>query len=125
MAKSHKPDLQGCKVLVMEDEYLLAEEARMALADCGADIVGPVPDVSRGLELAQNEDLRCAVLDINLRGEQVFPVASELAKRGIPYLYVSGYEPSSAPDGLQPAAHVRKPVDYDELARLVGNVCGR
>jgi hypothetical protein len=67
--KSDRSDLTGFGVLLIEDDYFIADDLRIALQDCGAEIVGPVPSVDRALLLAENEQLACAVLNINLRGE--------------------------------------------------------
>jgi DNA-binding response OmpR family regulator len=116
--------LRGRRILIVEDDYLLAEEARTTLMACGADIIGPAPDLPRGLSLAQTQDLHCAVLDINLRGEQVFPIAGKLIERGVPFIYATGYEPFIVPAGLESAGYIQKPYDNQKLQDLVVLLCG-
>ena len=83
--------LEGCRVLVVEDELAIAMLLESALEDEGCVIVGPYGGVRDALAAARNETLDLAVLDINLAGEMVFPVAEVLAERGVPFLILSGY----------------------------------
>jgi CheY-like chemotaxis protein len=86
-------------VLVVEDEMLLAMLLEDSLADFGCDVVGPVGRVADGVRLANSERLDGAILDVNVGGTDVFPVARELAKRGIPFVFVSGYDSNHLPRG--------------------------
>src|SRR3712207_3130691 len=72
-----KPDLTGCRVLLVEDEYYIADDLCQALEGCGASVVGPVPSLDKALVLAEAESLTCAVLDIDLRGESGLGVAED------------------------------------------------
>src|SRR3546814_15306412 len=76
-------DLNGLKVLVVEDNLLLAEVIRDLLEAYGCEVVGPVPDVTQGVAIAREAALDGAVLDINLGGEPCFPIATALAERAI------------------------------------------
>src|SRR4051812_8554423 len=78
--------LQGCRVLVVEDDYFLAEELCAGFRESGAEVIGPVGELEAALALIDRQPrLQGAVLDINLRGEMVFPVADQLTQRGIPF----------------------------------------
>ena len=84
--------LQGRHVLVVEDEYLLAEDLRMTLERYGAEVLGPVPSVGEAMaSIADHPELDGAVLDMNLRGNMVFPVADMLVARGITFFFTTGY----------------------------------
>ena len=78
--------LEGLKVLVVEDNLLLAEVTKILLEDSGCEVVGPAGWLQRGLELAEHERLNGAILDINLHGEMSFPIAEALSARGVPFV---------------------------------------
>jgi CheY-like chemotaxis protein len=100
---------QGRRVLVVEDEALVAMMLEDGLLDAGAEIVGPARSVSEALAMiertASDGGLSVAVLDINLEGAAVFPVADCLAARGVPFVFCTGYG-----DGCDRGTHVAAPV---------------
>jgi CheY-like chemotaxis protein len=79
------------RVLVVEDEMLVAMLIEDQLSDLGYDIVGPAMRLETALELAETAEFDIAILDINLAGRQSFSVADLLASRGLPFLFASGY----------------------------------
>ena len=87
--------LEGLKVLVVEDNLLLAEVTKILLEDSGCQVVGPAGWLERGLELARAEPLDGAILDINLHGDMSFAIAEVLCARGVPFIFVTGYEDRS------------------------------
>jgi CheY-like chemotaxis protein len=90
--------LRGWRVLVVEDEYLIADAMERGLRGAGAIVLGPVPTVEKALELLEGErEVDGAVLDINLAGRKVFPVADALAARGIRFLFATGYDAADVP----------------------------
>ncbi len=91
------PDLAGKRVLVVEDELLVAMLVEDMLADAGCVVVGPFPTVAEAVAAARTETVDVALLDVNVAGEQVFPVAHELEKRGVPFLFVTGYGQAALP----------------------------
>lgn len=104
--------LVGRRVLVVEDEYFLANDIARALAAAGADIVGPVPKLNEALSvLAASDDIDGAVLDINLRGEAVYPLANALRARNIPFCFATGYDGASLPLEYRDVPHWTKPLD--------------
>ena len=121
-AKTEKPDLAGHRVLLVEDEYYIADDLCRALEGCGAHVVGPVPSLAKALPLAENENLTCAVLDINLRGESGFKVAEALHRRNIPFIYSTGYHASAVPDHLKGAVHLEKPFRIEELLHSIARI---
>jgi len=124
-AKPDKPDLTGSRVLLVEDEYYLADDLCRALEGCGAEVVGPVPSLEKALPLAENESLTCAVLDINLRGENGLRIAETLQRRNVPFIYSTGYSRASIPETLKGAAHLEKPFRAQELLRAISQVSRR
>lgn len=115
MAASTLPSFRGRRVLVVEDEYLLAEDLRERLESQGAEVMGPVASVADALELLRDGPApEAAILDINLQGEMVYPVADELRARGIPFLFATGYDPWAIPEAYQDVLRAEKPVDLKQ-----------
>lgn len=80
-------------VLLVEDEYLLADQIARAFRRAGAEVVGPASTLAQGLALVGSlRRLDVAVLDVNLGGEAVYPLADELARREVPFLFATGYD---------------------------------
>ena len=104
--------LSGRRLLVVEDEYLVATALADDLSDAGAEVLGPAPSVAQALELIDGPAaLDIGVLDINLAGEPVYPVADALAARGIPFVLVTGYDGHAIPDRYRDAPRLEKPVE--------------
>lgn len=112
MMASATPSLEGLRILVVEDNFLVAEVVRDMLEASGCVIVGPVGRLDEGVRLASLETLDGAVLDVNLNGDRCYPIARALRDRGVPYLFLTGYNDDSAmvPQDLRPARHLSKPV---------------
>lgn len=91
-------ELAGKRILVVEDEPLLAMTIEDVLADAGAEIVGPVATVARAAELAADATLDAALLDINLGGERSDPVIEILRRRGVPFVLATGYDVAKSLD---------------------------
>lgn len=112
--------LRGRQVLVVEDEYILAEDMRQALEEAGATVLGPAPSVADAIALIEAEAaIDGAVLDVSLDGEMVFPVADMLTEREIPFVLTTGYGASSVPARYANVTRCEKPVEADELARVL------
>ena len=121
-APASKP-LLGCRVLVVEDEMLLAMELESLLELQGCAIIGPVSTVGRALSLVDNERVDVALLDLNLNGQPAAPVAAALTAQGVPFVLVTGYgESQSSEPELQGAPRVDKPVNHQELVRALEHV---
>lgn len=109
--------LEDCRILVVEDEYLLAEELRVELTEAGAEVVGPVPTVERALRLLEDErDVHGAILDVNLGGEPVFSLADTLIGRGVPVVFATGYDISALPSRFADVPCCGKPIDRSRIA---------
>jgi CheY-like chemotaxis protein len=112
--------LEGLKVLVVEDNLLLAEVTKILLEESGCQVVGPAGWLQRGLEMARAEPLDGAVLDINLHGEMSFPIAEALSARGVPFVFVTGYEDRSiVPLAYRSAPRLDKPVADERLIEVM------
>lgn len=105
---------------------MLAESMRFALEDLGCDVVGPVPTSERALQLIAREAVDAAVLDIDLMGKSSAPIAEELARRGLPFVFLTGYESAALlPEAFHSWTRLAKPVDPAELARVLGDELAR
>lgn len=112
--------LAGLSVLVAEDEFFVAEDLVYALEERGAHVIGPAATVARALDLVESTpDLAAAVLDINLKGEMIFPVADALLARGAPFVFATGYDDSILPERFARVVRCEKPVDPDDVARAL------
>lgn len=109
--------LAGCRVLVVEDEYLIAMDMEHSLRKAGADVAGPVPDADQALAL-----IDAAVLDVNLRGEAVYVVADRLNERGVPYLFATGESEIADRSDYRSRPKLEKPILDVELVREVGKL---
>jgi DNA-binding response OmpR family regulator len=108
--------LTGQRVLVVEDEYFIADDIARALRMLGAEVIGPLPTREAALDaFASEERIDVAVLDINLRGEAIYPVADALRKRGVPFVFATGYDPASIPEPYRSVARWDKPFDPSAL----------
>lgn len=112
--------LAGRSVLVVEDEYVIALEMQRALADEGAEILGPVASVQGALELIDRcSRVDVAILDINLHGEPAYPVAKELRRKGVPFVFTTGYGAASVPKEFSTVRLIEKPIDPQQIARTL------
>lgn len=108
--------LAGCRVLLVEDEYYIADDIARALRSVGAEVVGPFPTCDEALKaIAFDTRLDGAVLDINLRGEMAFPVVDALRARRIPVVFSTGYHETSVPPDYQDVPRWEKPFDPNRL----------
>jgi CheY-like chemotaxis protein len=110
--------IAGRRVLVVEDEYLLAKRMADQLATLGVETVGPASSLERALDLVEHGGrLDGAVLDITVRGGTVFPVAEALRACGVPFVFATGYDERAIPDRYSDIASCQKPVDPAEVVR--------
>ena len=115
------PDrLAGKRVMVAEDQLLIARQAAEILASAGCLVIGPAATLRHARELLQSEPLDAALLDVNLNGELVWPLAEELHERGVPVVFMTGYADAvRRPEALRAAPRLTKPIaDADLLAAL-------
>jgi DNA-binding response OmpR family regulator len=115
--------LAGLQVLVVEDDYFIADEICSTLREHGANVLGPSPDVEHGLHLVRSHHIDCAVLDINLHGNLAFSLATELKRRGTPAIFATGYGSSVLPGEFSGSVRLEKPVNLSALLQAVQTVC--
>ncbi len=117
--------LSGRRVLVVEDESLVAMLLETILEDMGCTTVGPAATVDEGLAMvAGEESLDAALLDVNVAGREVFPIAEALTARGVPFIFSTGYGEGGLPDAWRGHTTVQKPFTEaairNALMRAVG-----
>jgi DNA-binding response OmpR family regulator len=112
-------ELAGMRVLVVEDEMLVALLVEDYLKEHGCVVVGPASTIAEALRIASSQPLHAAVMDVNVAGEKAYPVAEMLDRLGIPFLFVSGYGQSAVPDD-RPAWRVcAKPFKGEDMVRML------
>ena len=115
----------GLRILVVEDNLLIAETLCDVLADCGCEVVGPAPDLPRGMALVDHDQPDGALLDINLAGTLSFPLASILEERGVPFVFLTGYDEGVLfPPEFRKVRRLSKPFDAKAVAEVL-EVWGR
>lgn len=98
------------RVLVVEDQYFLANDMQRALQAAAATVVGPVPTLAQAARIVRTEQLDAAVLDVNLRGQPVFPIMDMLMARGVPFALMTGYGRWAIPAAYRDLPRMEKPV---------------
>lgn len=114
-----RKEFEGKRVLVVEDMALVALDLKRVLQAMGCEVAGPVPTVQKGLELAEEFELDWAVLDVNLKGELVTPLAMLLKERNVPMLLTTGYDRKELPKVLQELPYLNKPISEAKLRRAL------
>jgi CheY-like chemotaxis protein len=110
------PDLTDRAILLAEDEHIVAKSLARLLKSWGATVIGPAPTVDMALALARSaERVDAAIVDINLRGKMVFPVAEVLLARKALLIFTTGYDTMVMPEAYRHARILQKPYDPDEI----------
>jgi CheY-like chemotaxis protein len=118
--------LTGLRVLVVEDWQLIADELVLMLESLGCAIVGPAASLDEATQRARTDDLDVAILDLNLDGDEVYPVADELLARGIPFIFTTGFDADNVlPAEFQSWPRLEKPFDLAQLERELRQVIAR
>ncbi|GGE53742.1 hypothetical protein GCM10007276_33500 [Agaricicola taiwanensis] len=112
-------ELRRSRVLVVEDEYILACELQQHLEGAGAEVVGPAATVDAALSLLAVHAVDRAIVDIRLGRDMAYPVADELRARGIPFVFFTGYEPEAIPSAYADVFRGDKPLNFNELTRAL------
>lgn len=115
-------DLKGRRILVVEDEMMIAMLVEDMLGDLGCAVVGPAHGLEAALKLVGDEDgLDAALLDVNLAGQPVFAVADALREKGVPAIFSTGYGEAGLRDVDAGAQVLQKPFRAGDLARALAN----
>lgn len=111
--------LQGLRLLIVEDEAIIAMMLEDMLADLGCAVVGSVRSVAAALDDIKQMEFDGAILDVNLRGERVDPIADALAARGLPFIFATGYGEIGISERFKGAVVLQKPFESTLLRRAL------
>ncbi len=113
--------LQGLRVLVVEDETLVAMLLEDMLADHGCVVAGVAGRIPQALEMAGDDSLAigAAILDVNLAGQPSFPIAEVLAAKGVPFVFATGYGAGGLPEEWRDRPTLQKPFGHDDVGRML------
>ena len=112
--------LGGLRILLAEDELLVALSLQEILKELGCEVVGPKARIEDAIEAAKTEAIDGAILDVNLRGHPVYPVATALQERGVPFIFSTGYGSSSVLlKDFRGVPVLEKPYEAHRLRELV------
>ena len=111
--------LAGRRVLVVEDQYLVAVEMRRIVMSLGGEVLGPVARTPAALSLLAGASVDLALLDINLGDDDAYSIATELLRRQVPFIFATGCEPWVIPEAFQSVPRLDKPLTLRALADAV------
>ncbi len=114
--------LTSKRVLIVEDEVLLAMHLEDLLTELGHEVVCQATRIDMAMELARDSDIDFAVLDINVAGAKSFPVADILCARGIPFAFATGYGAEGLMDGYRDVPALRKPYAQEDLEQTIARL---
>ena len=113
-------NLAGLRVLVVEDEMMVSMLIEDMLDDLGCKVVGPASRLDEAIALAGEAELDCAVLDVNLGGQSIFPLADLLRAKGAPFAFATGYGDAGLREIDKGSPVLQKPFRETDLARVLG-----
>ncbi|WP_299660970.1 response regulator [Methylobacterium sp.] len=111
--------LNGARVLVVEDEAAISMLLEDMLLDFGCTVVGPAARLATALEMAQSESFEVAILDVNVAGEPIYPVAEAIVKRNLPIVFSTGYGGAGIREPFRDRPVVQKPFSQADLKRTL------
>ncbi|MDQ1156008.1 DNA-binding response OmpR family regulator [Sphingomonas sp. SORGH_AS 950] len=115
--------LTNRRILIVEDEYMLAQDLQLELEEAGAIVIGPEASVPSALSRIEQEDrIDAVILDVNLGGQFAFPVADALTARHIPFIFASGYEDDVVKSRYPDVVNCAKPFVARQLLHSLENV---
>jgi two-component SAPR family response regulator len=118
-------DLRGFRVLIVEDDYFFADEEEYWLKEIGCQVLGPLPSVPAALAALEHDLPDGAVLDVDVCGTAIYPVARVLARHKVPFLFVSASAPDSIDANFRSVPRLMKPVGEYQLQTAVLEVFRR
>ena len=107
------------RVLIAEDEFLVGIQLEEDLRSAGCSIVGPFGTLETATVASRRERFDLALLDINLNGDLVYPLADELSARGVPFIFLSGYLSAALPERFRGSPLIAKPHDPAALIEVI------
>jgi DNA-binding NtrC family response regulator len=125
MSEGGSDRLNGCRVLVIEDEYFLADDLERILKRNGADVIGPVGERAQAMMLIDQDGFDVAVVDINLHDQTAYPLADELERQAIPFVFATGYSANVIPHRYKHIACWEKPFEPAAIVNELSSLCQR
>jgi CheY-like chemotaxis protein len=125
MTDQRRMTLTGLRVLVVEDEPIIAMMLEDCLGDLGCSVTAVASRLNDALKQARALDLDVGVLDVNLAGELSYPVAEVLRERAVPFVFATGYGTDATPASLKSAPVLSKPYRVEQLAKILLEICHR
>jgi len=117
-----EPSKAARRVLVVEDEYLIRMLLEDMLGELGYEVAAAAGSFAEATDLAAKADFEVAILDVNLDGKKIFPVADIIAQRGLPFVFVTGYGEDSLPDPYRAHPALQKPFQAERLNRALASL---
>ncbi|MGH6728430.1 MAG: response regulator [Pseudolabrys sp.] len=111
-----QPPMTMPRLLVVEDEYLIRMLLEDMLAELGYAVTAAVGSMAEAKDRAAHGDIDGAILDVNLDGEESYPVAEILAQRGLPFVFVTGYGERNLPESYRDRSALQKPFQAEQLS---------
>jgi CheY-like chemotaxis protein len=118
----HHTSLDGLKVLLVEDEAIIAMMVEALLDDMGCRVVGPAGELAQAFALAEREDFDCAILDVNLGGRRIDPFVDHLKARGAPFIFATGYGLAGVREEDRAWPVLQKPINGLRLGEALGRL---
>lgn len=119
IAEANEELLKGARVLVVEDEAAISMLLEDMLFDFGCEVVGPAARLATALEMAQSENFAVAILDVNVAGEPIYPVAEAIVRRDLPLVFSTGYGGAGIREPFRDRPVVQKPFSQNDLKRTL------
>jgi CheY-like chemotaxis protein len=113
-------ELNGRRILVIEDSPVVAPFTVDVLKELGCEVVGPAPNMASAREMVEAGDFEAALLDVHIRGDVVFPLCELLAARNVPFVLTSGYADWKMPDKWEGRPRLNKPYTIDQVEAALG-----
>lgn len=118
--------LAGRAILIVEDEYFLADDLADQFKSLGAEVIGPFADLGEAAEILRSgRPIDAALLDINLRTEMVFPIARALRERAVSFVFTTGYDKSAVDPEFADVPLWEKPINTSAIARHLAGLLRR
>lgn len=115
--------LRNRRILIVEDEYMLADDLKTELSDADAIVLGPAGTLEEALDLIRSErKIDGAILDVYLHGAIVFPVADMLLLRDVPFVFTTGYEGSAIPSRYANVIRCEKPINIKRVTQAIRRI---
>jgi len=115
-------ELDGRRILVVEDSPVVGPFTADILVDLGCDVVGPAPNMAAARELIESEEVDAALMDVHIRGERVFPLCELLEERDVPFVLTSGYADWTMPEKWLDRPRLQKPYTIDDVSEALAGV---